>query len=242
MENKVARRIRAEYIIVPAIAQARREAHGVKRLRTDSNYRSPSPPNPPTTPKQNFAERRPKPLVIYPGMDLEVKLNHPDSGQPYVVTGRVDLAAGYGEPNDSVFCVEGTAFWQVSYQLITYMAMCWYARREKANPGVQGFSTDGIRYEFSCIDSAGVIHKSKIFDTRDKEGIRTVYNWIISQLEAVVYFSPTTTPIEGNEKERKKDVEASQIVSRPMVYVDDEPGGEPQSFYEYMQQKKRECL
>jgi hypothetical protein len=123
-----------------------------------------------------------------------------------------------------LFCVEGTAFSQASTQRTTYLAMCWYARREKANPGVQGFSTDGIRYEFSCIDSAGVIHRSKIFDTRDKEGIRTVYNWIISQLEAVVYSSPTTTPIEGNEKERKMDAGAyetgifSQIFSRNSLY------------------------
>jgi hypothetical protein len=197
MENEAACRIRAEYLMVPAIAQARREVSGANKLRTDGR------PNPPTMPKQNFTEHRPELLVIYPEMNLKAELKHPNSGQRYVVTGRADWAAGYGKraatnQGSVLFCVEAkqsTTFFKASTQLITYLAMCWYARREKVNPGVRGFSTDGIYYEFVDINNNGEIYRSKILDTRDQGEAKTVYNWIISQLKVAIHSSPTTTPI-----------------------------------------------
>jgi hypothetical protein len=74
---------------------------------------------------------------------------------------------------------------------------------------------------------------------------KTVHNWIISQLKVAPYSSPTTAPIKDDEGEREKDAEIyesgifSQFFSRPIVYVSDGPGDQPQvSIHDIVRQKR----
>jgi hypothetical protein len=246
MDNEAACRTRAEYLIVPAIAQARRNAP-MKRQRTDSGYTTPSSPSSPSglqTPRKSKDEYQPQELVISPEMELKVELSHPITKKPYVVTGKADWAAGYDtrstvSDGTVLICVEAKnacTFSHAASQLITYMAMSRHTRRQKINSNIQGFATDGRLFQFSCIDNAGLLHSSKVLDTKDPKELKTAYNWIVSQLEVAIFSSPTTTPLKGDKLERMADARNyengifAQRFSRiepPKIYFSDEPGDQP---------------
>ncbi|KAF8247503.1 hypothetical protein K440DRAFT_661399 [Wilcoxina mikolae CBS 423.85] len=244
--TEAACRARAEYLIVPAVAQARRNAPG-KRQRTDSGYTTPSSPSSPSgpqTPRKSKDEHQPQELVIFPEMELKVELSHPITKKPYVVTGKANWAAGYDTRSTAsdgtvLICVEAKqacTFSHAAAQLVTYMAMCRYTRQQEINSNIQGFATDGHHFQFSCIDNAGLVHSSKTLDTKDPKDLKTAYNWIVSQLEVAIFSSPTTTPLKGDRSERMADARNyedgifAQRFSRiepPKIYLSDEPGDQP---------------
>ena len=73
-------------------------------------------------------------------------------------------------------------------------------------PSIQGFRTDGRLYEFQSLSSEGTLYTSYVFDIRDDRHLKTVYNFIIQQIQAAIELSPSTTPVKGLVDEKKKAV------------------------------------
>jgi hypothetical protein len=128
-ENEAACRLAADCLLVPAIAQARRN---MGLVNTNKKSRSSLP----TTPiRHSRADDSRKPLEIYLECELRTEIKHPDTHETYVVTGRADWAGGYDgrAVSDKVlFCAEakqGRTFGEARPQLLTYLAICRHARQ-----------------------------------------------------------------------------------------------------------------
>ncbi|KAN0074168.1 hypothetical protein V8E54_008105 [Elaphomyces granulatus] len=163
-DSEITSRPAAEYIMVPAIARARKLTNTVRSAKRVSL-------SAPATPRRSDGDS-PKSRI-----------------SRYMVTGRADWAAGYDGRSESetvLLCVEakqGKQFGTARTQLLTYLAICRHARRvsNKAVPGLQGFTTDGGHYEFQYLTSDGTLYTSFTYDTRDDKQLKLVYNFIIQQ-------------------------------------------------------------
>ncbi|OXV06239.1 hypothetical protein Egran_05993, partial [Elaphomyces granulatus] len=174
--NEAYCRLRAEFIMIPALGQARRN------LNVDVKRGSPKKLKTPK--KQTRDPKSPRrDLKMFHEYDLRTAINHPITGVRYIFTGRADWAAGHTGRglSDSIL-------------------------RKKAGkvvPSVQGFGTDGQRFIFQVLSSDGTLYTSKIYDTIYKEDLKTVYNFIINQ---AINLSPTSTPVKGPQTEREEAV------------------------------------
>jgi hypothetical protein len=227
-DSETTSRLAAEYVIVPAIALARKLTNTVSSAKRVSL-------SAPATPRRSDGDS-PKPLNIYPEFDLRATVEDKSTGVTYMVTGRADWAAGYSESETVLLCVEGKQFGTARTRLLTYLAICRHARRisNKVVPGLQGFTTDGRHYEFQYLTSDGTLHTSLTYDTRDEKQLKLVYNFIIQQVVAAINLSPSTTPIRGTTKDKRQEMmdfekeSFSGIFEPPPVdYDDDEPADNP---------------
>lgn len=206
-------RLRAEFVMIPALVQARRNANVALR---SSPRGAPKKKHPASMRRDTDAEAPRQDLKMFHEYDLRAEINHPVSGVPYVFTGRADWAAGHSGRgfSDSVLVrVEAKkkeTFGNAELQLTACLAIC-YHERKKANKSVlsvQGFSTDGQRYTFQLLTSDGTLHSSKTYDTADEKDLEIVYNFIVHQVETAINLSPTSTPVKGSRTEKEEAVKA----------------------------------
>ncbi len=80
-------------------------------------------------------------------------------------------------------------------QLVTYLASLRESRinRGKTNSSVYGVATDGLKFVFVTITSAGVLLFSKHFDIM-KGDLSVILGWLRYILEKTVAMSPNTSP------------------------------------------------
>lgn len=167
-----------------------------------------------------------------------------------MVTGRADWAISYGERDYTgdgsvLVCVEAkrpSTFSSAAPQLVCYLAMCRYIRmtNSKINKGIHGFISDWNNYQF-FLDNSGKLTESRIYNTKFPSKLRIVYNNIISQLEAVKFSTPTTTPIKGSLVERRLEALTFEdrvlpiFFTRPTTYMDEGRGDEPRGIVTKME-------
>lgn len=156
----------------------------------------------------------PLPLCVFPELELAVTIIDPHNPSRIVrVAGRADWALGYGTREDALsgavlIAVEAKRrenFGQAEAQLLTYLAVLRQLRLSaaKTNPVVQGFFTDGARYTFLAITNEGVVQRSRPYEVNVNEpaDVKTVFNFIVTQMETACRSTPTTSPLKGEEGE-----------------------------------------
>ncbi|OXV07293.1 hypothetical protein Egran_04942, partial [Elaphomyces granulatus] len=204
--NEAYCRLRAEFIMIPALGQARRN------LNVD--VKSGSPKKLKTPKKQSRDPESPRrDLKMFHEYDLRTAINHPITGERYIFTGRADWAAGHsgrGLSDSILVCAEAkkrATFSFAEQQLMVYLAICHNERKKagKVVPSVQGFGTDGQRFIFQGLSSGGTLYSSKIYDTISTEDLKTVYNFIVNQAETAINLS-LSTPVKGPQTEREEAV------------------------------------
>ncbi|KAK9235218.1 hypothetical protein V1525DRAFT_410607 [Lipomyces kononenkoae] len=207
-------RLRAEFIMIPALVQARRSANVPLRSSTRRAPKRKRPTSITATIGDTDTEAPRQDLKMFQEYDLRAEVNHPVSGVPYVFSGRADWAAGHsgrGFSDSVLVCVEAKkreTFGNAELQLTAYLAICHHERKRanKSVPSVQGFSTDGQRYTFQLLTSDGTLHTSKTYDTVDEMDFEIVYNFIVHQVETAINLSPTSTPVKGSRTEKEEAV------------------------------------
>lgn len=146
----------------------------------------------------------PKPLRIYPEMDLSVVIDdHRDPNFPkkIKITGKADWALSHDRRADSgagsaLLAVEAKsmlAIGQAEAQLLTYLATMRALRRQKFKKKdfVQGFYADGSLFRFMAIDYDGTVLASKFYERR--YDLLHIFNWTRTMIEAAARSSPSTS-------------------------------------------------
>ncbi|OKL61407.1 hypothetical protein UA08_03298 [Talaromyces atroroseus] len=202
--NEPYSRLRIDILMIPAMIQIRQNS-GIPYQSSDLIQSK----------KRKRGQNTPrKDLKMFFEYELQTEITDPETNTTYVLTGRADWAAGHSErgTSDSVLvCVEAKRsdmFSTVEAQLTAYLAICRHERliAEKHVVAVQGFGSDGDRFLFQILTSDRILYQSKIYDTRDKNDLEVVYNFMIYQLEAAIHLSPTCTPVKGSQVIKKRSV------------------------------------
>ena len=166
----------------------------------------------PRTPQGNFEDR--ERVKIYPDVDLTVDIMDPKTKTIVRVTGRADWAFGYSGRQEIahgtyLVAIEAKRYELFSCgqsQLLTHLAilreLC--IRAGKTNIIAQSFYTDGYWYCFMAVDVDGKIERSPIYDISSQQDRKTVFNFIITILEAALKSSPTVTPAKADEQHDKE--------------------------------------
>lgn len=213
-DNEQYCRLRADFLMIPALVQARCNAKVPLRSSTKGPYKKHCPGS--KTPKRRNSDAGDprRDLQMFHEYDLRTEIQHPVSGIPYVFTGRADWAAGHsgrGVSDSVLVCVEAKkneTIGKAEQQLTAYLAICHHERKQanKSVPSVQGFSTDGQLYKFQILTSEGTLHSSKTYDIVDKRDLEIVYNFVVHQVETAIHLSPTSTPVKGSRTEKEETV------------------------------------
>lgn len=166
----------------------------------------------PSTPQDDFEDR--ETVKVYPEVDVAVDVIDPKTKVTVRVTGRADWAFGYSGRQAAAhgtFLVAMEAkrrglFSSAESQLITYLAILRELRikAKKTNAVTQGFYTDGYRYCFMAVDADGEIGESPVYDIRERQGRKTVFNFVVTILETALKCSPTVTPTRAGEQRDKE--------------------------------------
>jgi hypothetical protein len=197
---------------------------------------------PPATPPQRPDAQILQPEIhIFPEIDISVEVKDRRTGDATIVQGRADWCFGYGSRRDPLgtllAAVEAKTRDEYSKgeaQLLTYLAILWEKRRQmgKTNIAAQGFWTDGTQYTFMCITNSGVVEQSQRYSAMTDAGLKTVFNFIVTILEAAMVSTPNATPTKPGKQQEKEiqsyDSEVWQKVylsynaaKREMVVLDD---------------------
>ena len=119
------------------------------------------------------------------------------------VNGRADWAFGDGTKYDSLgtllAAVEAKTRSEYSKgeaQLLCYLAILREQRLQagKTNVVTQGFWSDGFRYTSMSINNSGTVEQSRCFDIMSDDGLKTIFNFIVSILETSMKSTPNATP------------------------------------------------
>ncbi|KAF8241572.1 hypothetical protein K440DRAFT_481632, partial [Wilcoxina mikolae CBS 423.85] len=124
-------------------------------------------------------------------------------------SGRADWAIGYQtrqSVNRGSFLIAIEAKTRQTFslgedQLLTYLAILreQRLRANKRNVEVQGFFSDGSRYQFMCIRADGTVQHSQPFEIRLNHSgpgshLEMVWNFMIAVLKAGMLSTPNATP------------------------------------------------
>ncbi|KAI9783410.1 MAG: hypothetical protein M1839_003945 [Geoglossum umbratile] len=143
-------------------------------------------------------------VLLYPEIDISVKVTNHRTGKTVIVQGRADWAFGYGTKRnkDGTFIAameakQRSEFSKGESQLLAYLCILRETRRRanKVNINVQGFWTDGMQYTFMCIRANGVVQQSRHYDiqSNDKD-FKTVFNFVVNMFEVAMKSTPNATP------------------------------------------------
>ena len=167
----------------------------------------------------------PKPLRIYPEMDLSVVIDdHRDPNFPkkIKITGKADWALSHDRRADSgagsaLLAVEAKSMLtigQAEAQLLTYLATMRALRRQKfkKNDFVQGFYADGSLFRFMAIDYDGTVLASKFYERG--YDLLHIFNWTRTMIEAAARSSPSTSPAKPGVE---RDTEIENF--RPNIFL-----------------------
>ena len=117
----------------------------------------------------------------------------------------IDLAVEMVDPV-TIEAKRRLLFSTAEVQLVTYLAMLRELRMQagKKNTVTQGFYTDGYQYCFMAINADGVVESSPIYDVMNREGGKTIFNFIVTILESAMKSSPIVTPTKSAEQQEKE--------------------------------------
>jgi hypothetical protein len=158
-------------------------------------------------------------VMLYPELDISVKVANHHTGKPAIVQGRADWAFGYGTKRDkdgtflaAIEAKQRSEFSKGESQLLAYLCILRETRRRtnKINTDVRGFWTDGMQYTFMCIRANGVVQQSRLYDIqRGDKDLKTVFNFVVNMFEVAMKSTPNATPTKPGV-DREKEVEGFQ--------------------------------
>lgn len=174
-----------------------------------------------------------------PGV-LHFRLNPNASNvnQRYLVSGLVDWALGYSPKDEdgallvAVEVKQRAEFSSGESQLVAYLAILRENRRRagKTNIVTQGFYSDGTRFGFICIKDSGAIMMSPPFDIQADGGLKMVFSFIVTMIDAAMRSTPTASPTkpgvtqdkEINNFEDEVWGKVYKLMDESLVVVDDD--------------------
>ncbi|KAI9786471.1 MAG: hypothetical protein M1839_006931 [Geoglossum umbratile] len=161
---------------------------------------------PPRTPSKR---PRKSPISLFPEADISVDIKGQSTGEFIKVQGRAGWAFGYGTKRDplgtllaAVEAKTRSEYSKGEAQLLAYLAILREKRlrASKTNVATQGFWSDGLQYTFMSITNSGTIEQSRSYDIMTDEGLKTIFNFIISILETAMKSAPNATPTKPGQK------------------------------------------
>jgi hypothetical protein len=143
----------------------------------------------PLTPPRK--SRKPS-ISLFSEADISVDIKSQSTDELFKIQDHADWAFGYGPKRDllgtllaAVEAKSRSEYSKGEVQLLTYLAILREKRRQagKTNIATQGFWSDGIFYTFMSITNSGTVEQSHRYNVQTVDGLKTIFNFIISILE-----------------------------------------------------------